>query len=126
MAFRDLHEIEAMFRELDGTERVEMELARRLEASLACLRRWNADPANKPARRKAGARYKKAHRAECSARERRRLERMRAENPKRWRAILDRMNAVYHAKKLDPVWLERRRARQREWMRRHRAARRTG
>ena len=125
MPFRDLHEIEAMFRELEGYERVEMELARRLEANLARLRAWDKDPANRPAKRAAGARYKQAHRAECSARERRRLERMRAENPRRWRAILDRMNAAYHAKKLDPVWLERRRARAREWMRRHRAARRT-
>ena len=126
MGFRDLHEIEAMFRDFEATERAEVALAACLEATLARLRAYDADPANKPARRLREARYKRRHRAECTARERRRLERMRVEEPERWRAILDRMNAAYHAKKLDPAWVERRRAKQREWMRRHRAAKKKG
>jgi hypothetical protein len=121
MPFRDLHESEMMFRDLERRERVELELAARLEANLVRLKAWNAEPANKPARRAAAARYKKRHRAACSARERRRLERMRIEQPEYWRALLDRMSASYHEKKHDPAWLENRRTRHREWARKHRA-----
>jgi hypothetical protein len=122
MPFRDLHQIEMMFRDLDGRERVELELAARLEANLARLKAWNADPANKPARRAAGARYKKHHRTACSARERRRLARMREQEPERWRGLLDRMKVAYHDKKQDPAWLDNRRAKDRAWMRKRRAA----
>ncbi len=124
MAFRDLYEVERMFRDLDGRQQLELELAARMEASLARLKAYDADPANKPQKRARGARYKRRHRAECSARERRRLARMRETDPARWRAILDRMKASYHAKKEDPVWLANRRAKGREWMRKKRAERR--
>lgn len=121
MPFRDLHEIESMFRDLDGRERVELELAARMEASLARLKAHDADPENKPAKREREARYKRAHRAECSARERRRIARIRVEQPERWRATLDRMSASYHVNKLDPVWLANRREKANAWARKRRA-----
>ncbi len=121
MAFRDLYEVERMFRDLDGREQLELELAARLEASLARLKAYDADPANNPQKRARGARHKERHRAECSARERRRLARMRETDPARWRAILDRMSASYHVNKLDPAWLANRREKANAWARKRRA-----
>jgi hypothetical protein len=56
-----------------------------------------------------------------SARERRRIADMRTFEPRRYRELLDRMNAHYHAMKSDPAWIARRRAKAAAAMRAWRA-----